>query len=77
MKTPQFVIDIMEKPMDRRDFLKHVGVGSLMLLGGGIIVKSLGGFEALTGGETAKDNRESKVGVGYGASTYGSSVANR
>lgn len=54
---------ILHAEMDRREFLRHIGLGMLMLTGAGMIFKSL-----------TVANRES-VGKknlgGYGMSTYG------
>jgi hypothetical protein len=57
----QQISDLLEKPMDRKDFLRHMGVGALMLLGGNII------YQAVTG---VSKNRSSSN-VGYGTSAYG------
>lgn len=66
MKTPQVLQDLLDKPMTRQEFLRHVGVGSLLLMGGGMIVNSLGGFEKLVG----RPAKQQTV-FGYGASAYG------
>ncbi len=64
MKTPQVIADLLDKPMDRRDFLKHVGIGILFVFGFGTIIKSIGGLEKLTG------SRSSQQSYGYGMSAY-------
>lgn len=56
----QQISDLLEKPMDRKDFLRHMGVGALMLLGGNMI------YQAVVG---VSKNRSSRV--GYGSSAYG------
>jgi len=58
----QQISDLLEKPMDRKDFLRHMGVGALMLLGGNLI------YQAVVG--TSK-SRLSNGRVGYGSSAYG------
>ena len=47
--------------MDRAEFLKHVGVGAVLLLGGGMIARALG----------IELGAPKQQAVGYGASTYG------
>jgi len=58
----QQISDLLEKPMDRKDFLRHMGVGALMLLGGNLI------YQAVVG--TSKSRLNSGR-VGYGSSAYG------
>lgn len=53
------VNQLMEKEMDRRDFLKHVGIGFLALTGVAAIVKTL---------NTMSGTKET---VGYGGGSYG------
>lgn len=53
--------NLLSKEMDRRDFLKHVGVGFVALTGVATLVKTMGGFSA-----------GKRVG-GYGGSAYGGS----
>ena len=62
MKIPQSVNALLEKPMDRRDFLKHIAIGRLLASGASSIIRSLG-----QGSPTGK--RVSAA--GYGASVYG------
>lgn len=72
MKTPQIVRDILQKPMDRKDFLKHIGIAGLFVMGGGVILKSLVNFS-----EFDKQNNSRLVATGggrrniYGRSSYG------
>ena len=61
MKTPQALQDLLAKPMDRQEFLKHLGIGVVMLLGGGAILQ-------IFGGETRKPTGS---GSQYGGFTYG------
>jgi hypothetical protein len=67
MKIPQSVNALLEKPMDRRDFLKHIGLGLLLASGVGSIIRSLG--QLSTGGKQASSAQLSAA--GYGASVYG------
>ncbi len=53
---------VLEQEMDRKDFLKYVGVGAMLLLGGNMIIG------ALTGLNKAQTRKKS---AGYGSSTYG------
>ena len=41
MNTPIQVNELLEKPMDRREFLKNVGIAGLFVMGGGTIVRSI------------------------------------
>ena len=52
---------ILNQPMDRAEFMKHVGVGAMFLFGGGMIARALGI------GLTPQKSQA----VGYGASVYG------
>jgi hypothetical protein len=53
------ITDLLDQPLDRKDFLKQVGMGAVMLLGGGLIMRGLSG--------TQQQSRSR----GYGASSYG------
>ena len=44
MNTPIQVNELLEKPMDRREFLKNVGIAGLFVMGGGTIVRSIVDF---------------------------------
>jgi hypothetical protein len=55
------ITKLLDKPMDRKEFLKNIGIGSLFMLGGGMIYQSL--QEANT--------KPRKVVGAYGASAYG------
>lgn len=52
---------LLDKPMDRKGFLRHVGVGAMMVSGGGMVVRALNGNQA----------PQSRVSNGYGSSPYG------
>lgn len=53
------ITDILDQPLDRKDFLKQLGLGTVMLLGGGLIVRTLSG------------SQQQRVSRGYGMSPYG------
>lgn len=53
---------LLQKEMDRKDFLKHVGLGFVALTGIAALIKTLNGV--------GQPNRQS---AGYGSSTYGGS----
>ena len=65
MKTPIALTSILQKPMDRRDFLKHIGVAILFAAGGGMIMNSIGGMKKL-GLDSSQGSK-----YGYGGSVYG------
>ena len=54
------IAKLLEKPMDRKDFLRHVGLGFALLLGGNMIVRTIFGLQ-----------KSSPQASGYGASPYG------
>lgn len=56
----QQVSKLLDKPMDRKDFLRHIGLGAAMLMGGNLIVKG-----AMAGSTKQQSSR------GYGSSPYG------
>lgn len=58
--------DLLQKPMDRKDFIKHVGVGVIALTG---ITTLLGSLTGRDGGRQllSQQNDDSA----YGATTYG------
>lgn len=51
---------LLDKPMDRRDFLKHLGLGVALVFGGGVIDRLI-----------FSDSRNPKQVSGYGSSNYG------
>lgn len=59
--------EILQKRMDRKDFLKHVGMGVAIITGTAGIVKI---FKP-SSGSVSKINRQQPVAMGYGASAYG------
>lgn len=75
MKIPSSVNEFMQQPMDRKDFLKHLAVGAVMVMGGGMIVQSLGGMDKLGVGNGKQQGVKQSSGNGYGASVYGGNKA--
>ena len=57
-----FSSDLLDRPMSRAEFLKHMGVGLVLLFGGGIILQYLHGVPRA--GVRTKS-------TAYGANTYG------
>jgi hypothetical protein len=62
--------DILQKRMDRKDFLKHVGIGVAVMTGAAGLIKMLNP-QAEAGTQQANSGSESRQSLGYGASTYG------
>lgn len=58
---------LMQKPMDRKGFLQHVGAGMVMVMGGGMVVNSLN----LANKHAQHDKVASTGPAGYGMSAYG------
>lgn len=65
----QTIKNILDKPMDRKDFLKHIGVGALFVAGGGMILNAVKLQEL----SSQKPQLADKSSYGYGASAYGGS----
>ena len=61
MKTQ--IAEILGQEMNRKEFLRYVGIASLMLLGGGAIMQAFG---ALRPKVTSNQSN-----FGYGGSAYG------
>ncbi len=57
--------ELLSKKMDRREFLKHLGVGTLVLFGFGSALKLLNGATATQRASAGSDS------LAYGASVYG------
>jgi hypothetical protein len=55
---------ILNKRMDRKEFIQHLGVGSLFLLGGGMFYQAI-----MNSQQQGKVSRATTK--GYGASAYG------
>ena len=56
------VNSLLQKPMNRLDFLKHVGVGIAAVTGAAVVVKTMNSL----GSSNAKHQS-----VGYGSAVYG------
>lgn len=64
---------LLQKEMDRKDFLKHVAVGVVALTGASTIMKTL--VPAFNGGQSfGQQAQQSASNFGYGASAYGGSA---
>jgi len=61
------VNQLLSKEMDRKDFLKHVGIAAVAVAGVPAVLKALG---HMGGGSSSAQQS-----MGYGASTYGGGVA--
>lgn len=61
MKTQ--LAEILNQEMDRKSFLRYVGIASVLLLGGGAIINALGAMKPKV------TSRQSSL--GYGGSVYG------
>lgn len=61
---------ILQKRMDRKDFLKHLALGVAVLTGAAGLVKLLKPQE-----EQAAKTADNRVTAGYGASVYGGHAA--
>lgn len=58
---------LLNKKMDRKDFLKHVGLGALLVTGAGALLKATG----LVDGQAKQASSKPKADVSYGAMAYG------
>jgi hypothetical protein len=56
------VNSLLQKPMNRLDFLKHVGAGIAAITGLAVVIKTMNSMG------TASNRKQS---VGYGSSAYG------
>lgn len=61
--------NLLAKKMDRKDFLKHVGVGIVALTGVSAMLKVMSPLGSSTGTQSAQPT---SYGYGYGSSAYGS-----
>lgn len=65
---------LLNKEMDRKDFLKYMAAAGVMAMGGGVILQSLGGLDkfGLGAGEQAQSGAQNQsIAYGYGGSVYG------
>ena len=66
MKTPQVLRQLLQKPMDRKQFLQQTAAMTMFVAGGGAIV------QGVTKSLTAQTQpRPTATNYGYGASAYG------
>jgi len=69
MKVPTAFNELLQKPMDRKEFLQHTAAITLFIAGGSMFAQSLlKGFKFGQGSQPATS-------AGYGASSYGGAVA--
>lgn len=58
--------ELLQKRMDRKDFLKHVGIGLVALTGATTVLKAF--TPAL---DSSQLGQQAQSGYGYGTSVYG------
>ncbi len=68
------IAKLLNKKMNRKDFLKYTAATGLMAVGGGVLLKSAGHLDKLTNGSSSQQVA-SNAPAGYGASTYGGKLA--
>ncbi len=61
---------LLNKEMDRKEFLKYLAAAGVMVMGGGVIMQSLGGLDKLGLGDKQQANANTNT-YGYGSSPYG------
>jgi hypothetical protein len=61
--------ELLQKPMDRKDFLKHVALGVAVMSGGAALVKTLVGHDS----QKALADMPS----GYGSAAYGGAASQK
>lgn len=66
---------LMQKEMDRKDFLRHIAAAMLMVAGAGLIGQSIQKASKLASGSHTSKSDASVY--GYGGSVYGGMKANR
>lgn len=64
MNLAPSIVELLEKPMDRKEFLRHMGVGALLIVGLGFLVRSSNLF-------TSNKSQQLGVSGAYGMSPYG------
>lgn len=62
---------LLQKEMDRKDFLKHVGIGVALMTGAATILKTLNGFGTGSSASDAATVGAAANSFGYGADAYG------
>lgn len=68
---------LLNKEMDRKDFLKYMAAAGVMAMGGGVILQSLGGLDKLglgAGKQAQSVPQAQSMAYGYGGSVYGGQV---
>jgi hypothetical protein len=70
MKLPAALNELLQKPMDRKEFLKHTAAMTLFVAGGGMLTQSL-----VKGMKIGSDSVSVAGPAGYGASVYGGANA--
>lgn len=66
MKVPEALNEFLQKPMDRKEFLRHTAAIVVFAAGGGVIAQSI--LKGLKFGESIQQQTAAS---GYGASSYG------
>lgn len=61
---------LLDKKMDRKDFLKYLAAAGFMVAGGNVLLQSLNGLNKI-GSQQDKKTKIAKTSVGYGMSSYG------
>lgn len=74
MKTPAALNQLLQKPMNRKEFLQHTAAITLFVAGGGMLAQSLvKGMNLGGGASTSSVSSGAASGFGYGGSIYGGS----
>lgn len=72
IKLPNSVSEALQKPMDRKQFLKTAGAAGLLVVGAGMVFESATGVGKLIASSGDDSRGRSSGGVaGYGSSAYG------
>ena len=61
---------LLNKKMDRKDFLKYAAAAGFMAVGAGAIVNSIAGLDK-SASSKKKLGQAANAGLGYGSSAYG------
>ncbi len=61
------VATLLDKEMDRKDFLKYMAVAGFMMFGGGAVLRTLGDFSAVPSQRASKKT----TAYGFGSGRYG------
>lgn len=72
IKLPIAVSEALQKPMDRKQFLKTAGAAGLLVVGAGMVIESATGVSKLiASSDDSPRGRSGSSVVGYGNSVYG------